>query len=55
MPLFAVAAVVRDRASPKKSSPKTALNRKTLSRKSQKIPIPHARLTSLVKLGLALS
>ena len=36
----------RDRARPKKSSPETALNRKVLCRKSQKIPIPHPRLAS---------
>ena len=29
----------RDRVSPKKSSPKTAFNRRTLYRKSQKIPM----------------
>ena len=45
----------RDRASPKKSSPKTVLNMKTLYRESQKILIPHPRLVSPVTLGLALS
>jgi hypothetical protein len=44
-----------DRASPKKSSPKTALNRNTLYKESQKIPVPHPRLASPIKLGLALS
>ena len=45
----------RDRASPKKSSLKIALNRKTLHRKSQKLSIPHPRLVSPIKLRLALS
>jgi hypothetical protein len=45
----------RDRASPKKSNAKTLLNRKTLYRESQKIPIPHPRLVSPIKLGLALN
>ena len=45
----------RDRASPKKSSLKIALHRETLYRESQKILIPHPRLVSPMKLGLALS
>jgi hypothetical protein len=45
----------RDRASPRKFGPKLALNRETLGRKSQKIPVPHPRLASPIKVGLALS
>ena len=44
----------RDRASPKKSSPKIALNRRTLYRKSQKIMISSPELASPIKLKLAL-
>jgi hypothetical protein len=36
-------------------APKTALNRKTLYRESQKIPIPHSRLASPITLELATS
>ena len=39
----------------KKSSPKNALNRRTLYRKSQKIPISSPKLLSPIQLGLALS
>jgi hypothetical protein len=45
----------RDRASPKKYSPKIALNRRTLYRKPQKTPIASPRLVSPIKLELALS
>jgi hypothetical protein len=45
----------RDRARPKKSSPKITLNRRTLSRESQEIPISSPRLANPIKLGLALS
>jgi hypothetical protein len=45
----------RDRASPKKPSPKITFNGRTLYRKSQKIPIASLRLANPIKLGLALS
>jgi predicted amidohydrolase len=45
---------VGTRASPKKSSPKATLNRRTLYKKSQKIPISSPRLVSPITLGSAL-
>jgi hypothetical protein len=45
----------QDRASPKNSSPKPTLNKRTLYSKSQKVPISSPRLASPIKLGLALS
>ena len=45
----------RYRARPKKYSPKSTLNRRTLYRELQKMPIPSPRLASPIKLGLALS
>ena len=45
----------RDRASPKKSSPKIAENRRTLYRESPKILNYSPKLVSPIKLGLALS
>jgi hypothetical protein len=44
-----------NRASPKKSIPKTALNRRMLYRKSQKTLMLSARLASPITLGPALS
>jgi hypothetical protein len=44
-----------DRASPKKSSPKIAFNRRTLYRESQETPISSPRLVSPITLRLALT
>ena len=54
-PFSATGTCDRDRASPKRSSPKIVLNRRALYRESQKIPISSPKVVSPMKLGLALS
>ena len=50
----AVPAATRRRATPQKSSSKIALDRRTLHRKPQKVPMSGLKLASPTKLGLAL-